>query len=101
VKVRTPSPAFTNNFQLELNAPPEGISIDSVSAAGNEAQILLRSDAAKIKPGAKGNLIVNILARRPPAAAAANPARANQTRPAVGTLPAIPFEIVSDAPPAK
>jgi hypothetical protein len=95
VKVRTPSAAFTNNFQLELIAPPEGISIDSVSTVGTETQILLRSDAAKIKPGAKGNLIINILNRIAPPARAAAPARANQPRPAVGALPAIPFEIVA------
>jgi hypothetical protein len=95
VRVRIPGPAFTNNFDLELDAPPDGISLEKISAAGTQAEITLRSDAAKIKPGAKGNLIVNITNKSPqqPARAGA-PARANQKPPVLGTLPAIPFEIV-------
>ena len=95
VKVRTPGNQFTNNFQFELNAPPEGVSIESVSSVGTELEIRLHSDADKIKPGAKGNLIVNVFNRNQPPARAGAPARANQPRPAVGTLPAIPFEIVA------
>jgi hypothetical protein len=38
------------------------------------------------------------MAKRPPAAPALPPARANQPRPVLGTLPAIPFEI---APPDR
>ena len=76
VKVRTPGVAFTNNFRLELNAPPEGISIEGVSSVGTELQVLFHSDAAKIKPGAKGNLIVNVMAKnQPPARAAGTGAR--------------------------
>jgi hypothetical protein len=96
--VRTPGVAFTNNFQLELNAPPEGISIEDVSSVGTELQVLLHSDAAKVKPGAKGNLIVNIMARRQPGAPAPPPARANQPRPVLGVLPAITYEVVAADP---
>ena len=97
VRVRIPGPAFTNNFDLELDAPPDGISIENISAAGMQAEILLRSDAAKIKPGAKGNLIVNIINKRPQQAARAGaPARGNQKPPVLGTLPAIPFAIVGN-----
>ena len=95
VRVRIPGPAFTNNFELELDAPPDGISIQSVSAAGMQAEITLRGDAAKIKPGAKGNLIVNIINKRPQQPARpGGPARGNQKPTVLGTLPAIPFEIV-------
>jgi hypothetical protein len=96
VKVRTPGVQFTNNFQLELSDPPDGITIQTISAVGTEAEITLHSDAQKIKPGVKGNLIVNVMAKRPqqPARAGA-PARPNQSAPPLGVLPAIPFEIVS------
>ncbi len=94
VRVRTPGGAFTNNFQLELNEPPDGITIASVSAEGTEAEILLHSDAAKLKPGVKGNLIVNVMVKRAQAKPAGGKARASQPRVALGTLPAIPFEIV-------
>jgi len=94
VRMKTPGNAFATNFQFELNEPPAGISIASVSQAGAEAEILLQSDAAKIKPGVKGNLIVDVMARRPRAAAGTGKGR-NQARVVVGALPAIPFEIVA------
>jgi hypothetical protein len=96
VKVRTPGVQFTNNFQLELSDPPDGITIETISAVGTETEITLHSDAKKIKPGAKGNLIVNVLAKRPQQPArTGGPARGNQSPPPLGVLPAIPFEIVS------
>ena len=96
-RMRVPGVQFTNNFQLELSDPPDGLTIETVSAVGTEAQITLHTDAAKIKPGVRGNLIVNIMAKRAPqqAARVGAPARANQQRPILGVLPAIPFEIVS------
>ncbi len=95
VRVRIPARAFADNLQLELNKPPEGISIGSVSLLEGEIEIVLHSDAAKIKPGIKGNLIVNIMAKSRRTASGVGKARANQTRVALGTLPAIPFEIVA------
>ena len=48
----------------------------------------------KSKPGLKGNLIVNIMQGQALAAAKKNKKQGNQQRAAVGTLPAIPFEVV-------
>jgi hypothetical protein len=93
VRVATPTSAFVNRFQLELSEPPEGITLGKVSASDEGAEIELRSDAAKAKPGLKGNLIVNVLQGRI-AAAKKNKKQPNQRRTAVGALPAIPFEIV-------
>jgi len=93
VRIATPTSAFVDRFQLELSEPPEGITLGKVSAASDGAEIELRSDAAKAKPGLKGNLIVNIFQGQL-AAAQKNKKQANQRRPAVGALPAIPFEIV-------
>jgi hypothetical protein len=93
VRVATPTSAFADRFRLELSDPPEGITIGKVSAADEGAEIELHSDAAKAKPGLKGNLIVNIFQGQL-AAAQKNKKQANQRRPAVGSLPAIPFEIV-------
>jgi hypothetical protein len=93
VRVATPTSGFVNRFQLELSEPPEGITLGKVSAADEGAEIELRSDAAKAKPGLKGNLIVNVLQGRI-AAAKKNKKQPNQRRTVVGALPAIPFEIV-------
>jgi hypothetical protein len=94
VRVGAPTRGFTDRFRLELNEPPEGISLGKVSAADEGAEIELRSDAAKGKAGLKGNLIVNILPGQAPAAAAKKKKQGNQQRAVVGTLPAIPFEVV-------
>jgi hypothetical protein len=94
VRVGAPSSAFANRFQLELSEPPEGITLGKVFAANEGAEIELRSDAAKAKPGLKGNLIVNILQGQAPSAAPKKKKQAGQRRPTVGTLPAIPFEVV-------
>ena len=95
VRITTPSDAFANRFDLELSGAPDGITIQDVSPAGNGVEIVLRCDAAKAKPGLRGNLIVNIL---PKVQQAAQPAQkpGNQRRNPAGTLPAIPFEITAE-----
>jgi hypothetical protein len=60
--------------------------------------MVLSCDAAKVKPGLKGNLVVNIMPKVQPAAQpAAQPAPrpGNLRRNPAGTLPAIPFEITT------
>lgn len=94
VRLGTPTSAFANRFQLELNEPPEGVAIAKVSPTDEGAEIELHSDAAKAKPGLKGNLIVNIFPGQAMAAAQKGKKQNNQRRAVVGTLPAIPFEIV-------
>ncbi len=79
--------------QLELSEPPEGISVREVSLDQQNAQIVLQADAAKVKPGLRGNLIVEMSGERTPPAAATK-AKANRQRVPLGFLPAIPFEIV-------
>ena len=55
--------------------------------------LVLKCDAAKAAPGLKGNLIVNAFGGGAGARAAGKP-QGNQRRAPLGTLPAIPFEIV-------
>ena len=85
---------FADRFQFESSEPPEGIAIGNLALVREGAEIVLRSDAARVKPGQQGNLIVNILAGRP--AASSRPANrpANNRRAAIGALPALLFEIV-------
>jgi hypothetical protein len=91
VRFSTPGPRFTERFELALNEPPPGISLGRVSAVNQGAELELRSDASQVKPGWKGNVIVNILPVRNPRA---TNAPAGRRPPPVGTLPAIPVEIV-------
>jgi hypothetical protein len=77
-----------------LSEPPEGIALRGASPVRDGTELVLQCDAAKAKPGLKGNLIVNISAER--AAQAANAKQqANRQRVSLGTLPAVPFEIVA------
>lgn len=95
LQVRLPLPP-KNPFErihFELSDPPEGLSLrETVSVQGGTA-LVLQCDAAKAKEGSKGNLIVNILGERTFPAAVGRP-QASQQRIPLGTLPAIPFEIV-------
>jgi hypothetical protein len=94
VRISSPGGAFSDRFQLELSDPPEGISIQKIDSAGGGTEIVLRSDAGKVKPGLKGNLIVSAFAGRN--LQAKNPkAQNNRQRAPVSTLPAIPFEVVA------
>jgi hypothetical protein len=92
VRFSTPGARFTERFDLALNEPPPGISLGRVSATNESAELELRSDASQVKPGWKGNVIVNILPVRNPNATNVPAAR---RPPPVGTLPAIPVEIVA------
>jgi hypothetical protein len=95
VRIATPSIAFAERFDLELNGAPEGIAIQSVSPVSSGVEIVLRCDASKSKPGLNGNLIVNILLKNQTPAQNAQK-QGNQHRNPVGTLPAIPFQIVAE-----
>jgi hypothetical protein len=91
-QVRVPS--LLTKVQFELNDPPEGIELRNASPGRNGTEIVLQCDAAKAKPGLKGNLIVNISAERVAQPANGRP-QANRQRVSLGTLPAVPFEIVA------
>jgi hypothetical protein len=94
VQIGTPGGSMENRFQLELSEPPEGITLAKVAPTDEGAELELRSDASKTKAGSKGNLIVNILPGQRFAAAQKTKKQNNQRKTVVGTLPAIPFEIV-------
>jgi len=94
VQVDTLTSAFLDRVRLELSEPPSGIAIKNVSPSGGGAEIVLECDAAKAKPGLKGNLIVSVFAV-PAASADKGKAPGNQRRAPMGSLPAIPFEIVT------
>lgn len=94
VRVSTPNRLSEDNFKFELSEPPDGISIAHIAQGDAETKIALHSDAARIKPGTTGNLIVTVISVRQRPAAAGKP-QGNQRRIALGALPAIPFEIIA------
>ena len=85
--------SLLDRFRFELDEPPEGIAVQKVTLVGEGIEIVFQADAAKVKPGLKGNLIVEAFATDPESAKKAK-LRPNRPRTAVGMLPAIPFEVV-------
>jgi len=95
VRFDAPPRALAGQLRFELSEPPDGIAIKEVVSSGGGTQLVLQADAAKVKPGLKGNLIVNVLASGTGAFAKAKAKPKANPRPLpVATLPAIPFEIV-------
>ncbi|MFZ1932417.1 MAG: PPC domain-containing protein [Thermoguttaceae bacterium] len=79
---------------LTLHDPPAGVSIEKVSLTSDGATVVLTTDPEKVKPGQRGNLIVDASVER-----MVNPknakAKAQKRTIPLGSLPAIPFEIVA------
>jgi len=93
VRVAIP-PAYSvlENLQFELSDPPDGLTLGNLSIGALGAQFVLIADSTKLKPGLRGNVIVNISGDRRIPPNAQNP-NANR-RLSLGTLPAISFEVV-------
>jgi hypothetical protein len=94
IQVGLPAPRVAERAQFELSNPPEGITIQGATPSRDGVEIVLQTDAAKVKPGLKGNLIINGYAPRPGEPGAAKPKANQNQRMPLGTLPAVPFEII-------
>ena len=102
LQIGAPTNMPTGKLLLELSDPPDGITVKNTSPSGWATEMVLQCDAAKVKPGLKGNLIINVFVVQevsPEKAKAKGPA--GQRRNSAGTLPAIPFEIVPPLPGAE
>ncbi len=88
-------PQYTplDKIDLRLSDPPEGISIQSVSRSREGVEVLIQSDAARVKAGQKGNLILTAASKKSGSSGSSTkPAKQKFT--ASVTLPAVPYEIV-------
>lgn len=94
VRLTGPTANFADRFQFELSEPPDGVEIQKISTSRDGTEIVLKTDGEKVKPGLRGNLIVDVRASGNAPAAQKAKKQANQRRFLIGTLPAIPFEIV-------
>jgi hypothetical protein len=92
--VKNPPP---KELTVELSEPPDGISIDKVTPVGPGIEILLATDASKVKTGMKGNLIFKAFREyTPPTIEGRLPPKPQRTE--LGFLPAVTFEVVGKAP---
>jgi hypothetical protein len=117
VSLRMPLKTPLGEIGLELSDPPAGVSLVRLVERGWQTDLVLQA-AADAKSGLRGNLIVDVSLTRPPPAEGTEPVRAAPApapgalrgtnaasraqapavavprRVPIGTLPAIPFEVV-------
>ena len=117
IRFRVPQHPMLNEIRFELSDPPEGMTLDRIDRSPGEVSIVILAAANAPEAGYRDNLIVELKLERRPEGAANKPesrqgqpkpnnrngsATALKTRPApsavklipVGSLPAIPFQIV-------
>jgi hypothetical protein len=93
VRLKTTNTRFLKGMVLELNDPPDGLSLRDVSVASGGIQFDLAADAEAVKGGFADNLIVEAFRHYTPRDKDGKP-RGKARRVSVGFLPAIPIEIV-------
>lgn len=86
-----------NELRVELSEPPKGVTVEKVTPEGPGLVVSLATDAKTVKPGLAGNLIFEVIREWTPAPTEAAPAPKPQRR-SYGLLPAVPFEVVGQAP---
>jgi hypothetical protein len=82
-----------DDIRFELSDPPDGILIKDHTFESESVVVLLSADVKKAKPGLKGNLIFEAFREYIPKNADGKPLPPQ--RYAIGTLPALPFEILA------
>jgi hypothetical protein len=87
-----------SGVRLELHEPPEGISVKQTRSTRDGYEVTFACDASKVKPGLQGNLILNAYAER--TGTKTTKATKQAQRSPLGTLPAIPFEVVASTKPS-
>lgn len=80
-------------IQLELSEVPAGITLDEVATMPDGWTLTLKTDAEAIKPGYSDNLIVEAFTVKENAEGAGSKPK-QQQRNYLGSLPAIPFDVI-------
>jgi hypothetical protein len=90
-----PSRAF-DHLKVELSEPPEGFTLQRFSEKGGALEVVIQTDATRIKSGQQGNLLL-LLSGEPAGAKKepANPQKKADRRQPLGFLPAVPYEIAA------
>lgn len=91
IEIGLPTSRVAQRFHLELDEPPDGITIQKITPTPAGMEVLLQSDAATTKVGLKGNLVLSAFAENNKAAQG----QQNRRRAPVAFVPAIPFEVVA------
>jgi hypothetical protein len=93
IRISTPFPGVTERFRLKLENPPEGISLEKVTATNNVIELTLANDPDKIQAGTDGNLILEIIPNK--AGTGSKKGKGTATEKSLASLPAVPFQCVA------
>ena len=85
IRMRLPLISNRRRWHLELNEPPDGVSLEKTNWGTDQIELVFKADPEKARVGARGNLIIEVFGE----------GLGGGRRVPVGFLPAIPFEIVS------
>jgi len=96
--------SLIERLTLQLRKPPAGIALESVGPTPEGLELVLQTDAQKVKPGLRGNLALTAVAEAPPAEATKDDAAAKSSksqaaerrqREPAPNVPSIRFEVVA------
>lgn len=91
---------FVENLNCTLAGAPEGLTVTTLPGSGEGFEVVVACEAAKLKAGAQGNLLLQVFGERTNnQKEKANAANRGQRQP-LGSVPAVPFEIVPSRAPA-
>ena len=96
IQVSMPTGRMISKVGFELVEAPEGVTIKSSSPSGEE--LVFQVDESKVKPGQKGNLIVQAFGERAKSEEKGQQPD-NKRRIPLGAFPAISFEIIPSGKP--
>lgn len=91
---RGPHGPMIKTLQFKLSEPPDGLAIQKTAFTDAGMDVTLRADAKKLKPGWKGNVIVEAAATRAPQPRPGQP-NPPKRRIVLGVLPAATVEVVA------
>ena len=97
IMISTPPARSVGEVKFELVEPPPGVAIVRCESAKDHINVVLSCDATKVKPGDRGNLILQAFGER--AGTAKDKTAPRVQRSSLGTVPAVPFDIAGRPEP--
>jgi hypothetical protein len=98
VQLRLPGRRAGGDWHVQLMDPPEGLTIERGTTDKPESYVVVLQASEKMRPGLKGNLIIEVIQEREALPATATKPAVARSRSSVGLLPAVPFEILAPKP---
>jgi hypothetical protein len=93
LSIQMPAGRQTDRFGFELSEAPDGLSIKKIEHHVGSVDVFINFDAAKLRPGARGNLIFSAYADPQKEPDAEKTKKQAPRRISLGFIPAVPYEV--------